>query len=279
MNPDEFICGIAEGFYGRPWSHAQRRRLFDWMQRWGLNTYLYAPKDDLKHRTRWRELYEETEAIELKNLISDCHTRRIKFIYAIAPGLDFNAADPGETLALCRKAKQILDLGCQNFAVLYDDLDTILAIHLAVAPGSVAGEQAATANQLLNALKSSSSTSSLIFCPTEYCARKAIPSVKDSAYLRTLGKEFLLPLKLQGMAEITDSALVMRLKFTVKPTNPSIIQREALKRIHGAFARDGIEFAAGVITVQPAGTLALTAGSAAAAATAVAAEAAAQSAG
>jgi hypothetical protein len=70
----------------------------------------------------------------------------------------------------------------------------------------------------------------------------------------------------------------MRLKFTVKPTNPSIIQREALKRIHGAFAKDGIEFAAGVITVQPAGAPVLPAAAAAAAtaAAATAAEAAAQ---
>ena len=28
----------------------QRRELFGWMRSWGLNTYLYAPKDDLKHR-------------------------------------------------------------------------------------------------------------------------------------------------------------------------------------------------------------------------------------
>ena len=82
------------------------------------------------------------------------------------------------------------------------------------------------------------------------------------------GKEFLLPLKLQGMVEITDSALVVRLKFTVLPSNPSVIQREALKRLHRAFAQDGIEFAAGVITVQPAGTLALAAAQGGAAATA-----------
>ena len=80
------------------------------------------------------------------------------------------------------------------------------------------------------------------------------------------GHEFLLPLKLQGMAEITDSALVVRLKFTVKPSNPSVIQREALKRLHRAFTQDGIEFAAGVITVQPAGALALPAAAGAAAA-------------
>ena len=80
------------------------------------------------------------------------------------------------------------------------------------------------------------------------------------------GKEFLLPLKLQGMAEITDNALVIRLKFTVLPSNPSVVQREALKRLHRAFAQDGIEFAAGVITVRPAGTPALAAAHGAAAA-------------
>lgn len=108
-------------------------------------------------------------------------------------------------------------------------------------------------------------------------ARKSVKRVgQEMLQDPELGKEFLLPLKLQGMAEITDSALVMRLKFTVKPTNPSIIQREALKRIHGAFARDGIEFAAGVITVQPVGSTVALPVSTAAAATALAAEAAAQ---
>lgn len=30
--------------------------------KWGLNTYLYAPKDDYKHRMYWRELYSPEEA-------------------------------------------------------------------------------------------------------------------------------------------------------------------------------------------------------------------------
>lgn len=34
-------------------------------QKWGLNTYLYAPKDDYKHRMYWRDLYTEEEAGEL----------------------------------------------------------------------------------------------------------------------------------------------------------------------------------------------------------------------
>ena len=32
------------------------------MQKCGLNTYMYAPKDDYKHRAYWRELYSVEEA-------------------------------------------------------------------------------------------------------------------------------------------------------------------------------------------------------------------------
>ena len=34
----------------------------------GMNTYLYAPKDDLKHRALWRDLYspEETGTVNLR---------------------------------------------------------------------------------------------------------------------------------------------------------------------------------------------------------------------
>lgn len=35
---------------------------FHRQQKWGLNTYLYAPKDDCKHRMFWRELYSVEEA-------------------------------------------------------------------------------------------------------------------------------------------------------------------------------------------------------------------------
>ena len=68
-----------------------------------------------------------------------------------------------------------------------------------------------------------------------------------------LGKEFLQPLKLQGVAEIADSALVVRLKFTARPFKPSWVQRESLKRIYKVFGEQGIEFASNAITVQSAG--------------------------
>src|SRR6185369_9028942 len=67
-----------------------------------------------------------------------------------------------------------------------------------------------------------------------------------------LGPELLIPLKLQGVADIADNALVLRFKFTCKPTNPSIIQRQAVKRIYQTFMQKGINFASSAITVQTA---------------------------
>ena len=47
----------------------------------------------------------------------------------------------------------------------------------------------------------------------------------------TFADDFLQPLKMQGVAEILDEALVARFKFTVRPLRPSQIQREAIKRL------------------------------------------------
>jgi small-conductance mechanosensitive channel len=72
-----------------------------------------------------------------------------------------------------------------------------------------------------------------------------------------LGKELLMPLKLQGVADIADNALIVRMKFTARPAKPSWVQREALKRVYKVFGEKGIEFASSTITVQAAGAGAL----------------------
>ncbi len=57
------------------------------------------------------------------------------------------------------------------------------------------------------------------------------------------GPEFILPLKFQGVANITENAVICRFKFTVRPLKPTQVQREALKRLHFAFAEKGVQFA------------------------------------
>ena len=48
--------GVIEGFYGTAWTHEYRKDLFAFMGENKMNAYIYAPKDDPKHRAQWRSL-------------------------------------------------------------------------------------------------------------------------------------------------------------------------------------------------------------------------------
>jgi small-conductance mechanosensitive channel len=67
-----------------------------------------------------------------------------------------------------------------------------------------------------------------------------------------IASEVILPLKMQGIAEVADTALVVRFKFTARPVKPSWVQREYLKRIYRVFAEKGITFASGALTLRSA---------------------------
>jgi moderate conductance mechanosensitive channel len=70
--------------------------------------------------------------------------------------------------------------------------------------------------------------------------------------LKSSVSEVILPLKMQGIAEITEHAIVFRFKFTARPVKPSWVQREYLKQIYRVFAEKGIIFASGALTLQTA---------------------------
>ncbi|HEV7324590.1 MAG TPA: mechanosensitive ion channel family protein [Bosea sp. (in: a-proteobacteria)] len=64
------------------------------------------------------------------------------------------------------------------------------------------------------------------------------------------GPHFIAQLKMQGVADITDSAIVIRLKFTSKPNHASMLQREALKRVYRGLNEAGVPFASNAVTVK-----------------------------
>lgn len=72
-----------------------------------MNSYLYAPKDDEKHRAYWRDQYTLEEAAELTQLIKETHNRGIHFIYAISPGLDITFSSKAEVALLKKKLDQV----------------------------------------------------------------------------------------------------------------------------------------------------------------------------
>ncbi|KAK0134038.1 Protein O-GlcNAcase [Merluccius polli] len=181
----QFLCGVVEGFYGRPWSMDQRKVLFQWMHQWGLNTYLYGPKDDLKHRLLWREVYSPEEEGQLRTLVVEAASRGVSFVYALSPGQDIVFSSACDLTLLKRKLKQVSDLGCQAFAILFDDIDHSMCQADSEAFSSFAHAQVSVANEIYRFL---GEPPVFLFCPTEYCGSLCSPSVSKSIYLQTLGE-------------------------------------------------------------------------------------------
>jgi len=57
------------------------------------------------------------------------------------------------------------------------------------------------------------------------------------------GKNFILPLKSQGVMRVEESALIVRMKFTSKPGEQWVIRREAYRQVRDALAAANIHFA------------------------------------
>ncbi|XP_066534577.1 protein O-GlcNAcase isoform X2 [Hoplias malabaricus] len=184
----KFVSGVVEGFYGRPWTMEQRKELFRRLQKWGLNTYLYAPKDDYKHRMFWREMYSVEEAEQLMTLISAATEFGIEFIYAISPGLDITFSNQKEVSTLKRKLDQVSHFGCKSFALLFDDIDHNMCPADKEVFSSFAHAQVSITNEIFQYL---GEPETFLFCPTEYCGTFCYPNVAQSPYLRTIGEKLL----------------------------------------------------------------------------------------
>jgi len=180
--------GVIEGFYGPPWNDAERRTLLDWMARFDLTDYLYAPKDDPHHRAAWREPYPRGDADRIASLIADCGRRCIDFIWGVSPGLDLRHADDADVAALLARFAELLRLGCRRFALLLDDIPDALDPADAARFGSLATAQAHVANQAWEWIESDVPGGSLMLCPTPYCDRMAAARLGGAGYLDTLGE-------------------------------------------------------------------------------------------
>lgn len=184
----KFICGVVEGFYGRPWTTEQRKDLFGKLKRWGMDSYVYAPKDDYKHRAYWRELYTVEEGDHLTSLIAAAKEHDIVFYYALSPGLDMIYSSPKEIAALKRKLEQVNQFGCEAFALLFDDIESEMTKADKEVFQTFAHAQVTVTNEIYNHLN----CSKFLFCPTQYCSTRAVPSVTNSEYLMTLGSKLAL---------------------------------------------------------------------------------------
>jgi hypothetical protein len=160
-------AGVIEGFYGRPWSHRDRLDLLRFMGRMGLNTYVYAPKDDPYHRERWREPYPPAEAARLRELVDTARAAGVSLWYALSPGGSMTYADSGNYVALLGKLAAVRAFGVTTFGLFLDDVPATLTHQLDQRRyGSLAAAHASLVNRLVKDVAAWGDT--LVVTPTTY---------------------------------------------------------------------------------------------------------------
>ena len=118
--------GIVEGFFGPVWGMSHREAMIKFGAKRGMNTYLYAPKNDPYHRERWEKPYPKAEWKRLLKLMSVSREHGVDFVYAFHPGKGLCFSDPGPVDRLLAKAGSFYDAGVRTFAVLFDDIPSQL---------------------------------------------------------------------------------------------------------------------------------------------------------
>ncbi|KMS78700.1 hyaluronidase [Streptomyces leeuwenhoekii] len=120
--PGTAVRGVTEGFYGTPWTHAQRLAQLDFLGRTKQNRYLYAPGDDLYRQARWREPYPAARRAEFRELAERARRNHVTLAWAVAPGQAMCFASDGDTRALTRKLDAMWMLGFRAFQLQFQDV-------------------------------------------------------------------------------------------------------------------------------------------------------------
>ncbi|APP83271.1 beta-N-acetylglucosaminidase [Xanthomonas hortorum pv. gardneri] len=177
------IRGTIEGFYGAPWSMADRTKHLEFLARTKANTFIYSPKDDPYARDRWREAYPAATLKALGKLAATAKRNHVDFVYAISPGPTVCFSDPADAKALLRKFDALRALGVRSFYVALDDIEyTKWNCERDKTTFGDSGAQAAGIAQshLLNLVQADlvarhDASSELIMVPTEYFDAKESP--------------------------------------------------------------------------------------------------------
>ena len=154
------VQGIIEGFYGRPWTWAERAEVMAWCHARGMTHYVYAPKDDPLHRHQWRDPYPDAELDGFAGLVA---ARSLEVGFAISPGLSMAYDDPTDRRALAAKVDQVVEVGIDLVCLALDDIP--------VRPG-LGDEHARVTSWLAEHL---AGRARVVLVPTEYAGTWSTP--------------------------------------------------------------------------------------------------------
>ncbi|WP_051723451.1 beta-N-acetylglucosaminidase domain-containing protein [Streptomyces albus] len=120
--PGTAVRGIAESFYGTPWTRGQRLEQIDFLGRTKQNRYLYAAGDDPYRQTRWRDPYPAGQRGEFRALAERARANHVTLGWAVAPGQALCFSSDDDLKALTRKIDAMWALGVRAFQLQFQDV-------------------------------------------------------------------------------------------------------------------------------------------------------------
>ena len=167
--PASFLGGVVEGFYGPRWSAATTVHMIRFMASRGLNTFVYAPKNDPYQRVDWATPYPASQLGYLKTIVAAAKAAHVRFVYSVSPGLSITYSSAQDRAALLAKINQIRALGVHWFMLSFDDVPPGLnSTDAAVYHGSLGAAQASLLNFVWANESGASPRFGLILTPTTY---------------------------------------------------------------------------------------------------------------
>ncbi|MGG5460207.1 hyaluronoglucosaminidase [Clostridium sp. B9] len=173
--------GFIEGYYGNPWSNEDRAELMKFGGDYKLNQYVFAPKDDPYHNSKWRELYPEEKLSEIKKLAQVGNETKNRYVYALHPFMhspvrfDTEENYQADLQVIKEKFTQLLENDVRQFAILADD---------AAAPAQGASMYVKLLTDLTRWLEEQQNTypdlkTDLMFCPSDYYGNGSSQQLKE----------------------------------------------------------------------------------------------------
>ena len=159
--------GVVEGFYGAPFTAADRLSFVTWLGEQGGRDYVYAPKGDVFLRDRWREPFPDlTWCVDLA-----VHAARvgIRLSVVVSPGLDWAGDD--DIPVLLAKLRALQGAGIDSLGIAFDDVPR-------------GGEELGRSHgRAVAAMVAALPTARIAACPVDYAVRTA------TSYLRGFAAE------------------------------------------------------------------------------------------
>ncbi|MEU9119450.1 beta-N-acetylglucosaminidase domain-containing protein [Streptomyces sp. NPDC048506] len=173
--PGTAVRGTTEGFFGQPWTQAQRLAQLDFMGRTKQNRYLYAPGDDPYRQARWRDPYPAEQRADFRALAERARANHVTLGWALAPGQAMCFSSEEDLRALRRKVDAMWALGVRSFQLQFQDVSydewhcDADEETFGTGPQAAAKAQARVANALADHLRRRYPDSApLSLMPTEY---------------------------------------------------------------------------------------------------------------